>query len=201
VLAGEEPGREAAGAEQLLETLHEVFAVLGRERRRQAHEWPPGRLTMPQFKVLLLLVRPWWAFHHGLSRSAGGEGRSRDGPNHRSAGGPGDHTSEPGPGADRSLTVGSLARILGLSAPTVSGIVDRLCRSGLVERRRSHPDRRVIELVVTPKGRELVSELFAAREEGLRRLFAAMEPEDARALLQGLRGLRRAALELMGPQA
>jgi DNA-binding MarR family transcriptional regulator len=85
-----------------------------------------------------------------------------------------------------------------LSAPTVSGIIDRLVQAGYVERRRSEDDRRMVEVVPTRRGRDLVTELFAAGDERFRRLLSAMEPEDAQALLRGLRALERAMREGSG---
>ncbi|MCL6581688.1 MAG: MarR family transcriptional regulator [Firmicutes bacterium] len=89
-------------------------------------------------------------------------------------------------------TVGWLARTLGLTAPTVSGIVDRLAAAGLVERRRCLDDRRKVAVLATERGRRLVDEALAAREEHLRRLFGEMEEEDALSLLRGLEALGRA---------
>lgn len=43
--------------------------------------------------------------------------------------------------------------------PTMTGIVDRLESNGLVQRRRDSSDRRVINLYLTDRGRELMSQL------------------------------------------
>jgi DNA-binding MarR family transcriptional regulator len=43
--------------------------------------------------------------------------------------------------------------------PTMTGIVDRLETGGLVQRRRDSTDRRVINLYLTDKGRDLMAEL------------------------------------------
>jgi DNA-binding MarR family transcriptional regulator len=43
--------------------------------------------------------------------------------------------------------------------PTMTGIVDRLETNGLVQRRRDSSDRRVINLYLTDKGRELMRQL------------------------------------------
>ncbi len=43
--------------------------------------------------------------------------------------------------------------------PTMTGIVDRLETSGLVQRRRDSTDRRVINLYLTERGRELMAAL------------------------------------------
>jgi DNA-binding MarR family transcriptional regulator len=43
--------------------------------------------------------------------------------------------------------------------PTVSGLVDKLCRAGLVERGQRADDRRVIPLMLTEEGRAVVGEI------------------------------------------
>jgi MarR family transcriptional regulator, organic hydroperoxide resistance regulator len=58
--------------------------------------------------------------------------------------------------ASRGLTIGQLADRLYLHISTVSGILDRLEKSGWVERRRSDADRRVVRLAITRKGRALI---------------------------------------------
>lgn len=54
-------------------------------------------------------------------------------------------------------TTSGLARAVHLSQPTVSGIVSRLERHGLIARERSAADRRALVLRVTPRGREVLS--------------------------------------------
>lgn len=104
---------------------------------------------------------------------------------------------EPG-SAGSSPTVGDLAKHLHLSAPTVTGIVDRLHAAGLVERNRLTTDRRVVAVLATDKGRKLLSEVFAAREEHLRRILGAIGEEDARALLRGLEAFAKAVTAVYG---
>ncbi len=99
----------------------------------------------------------------------------------------------PGSGSPHP-TVTGLAKHLNISPPTVTGIVDRLETAGLVERRRIATDRRVVEVAATERGRRFVSEVFAAGEEQMRRLFELMEPDDAVALLRGIEAFRRAII-------
>lgn len=103
-------------------------------------------------------------------------------------------STQPGPGT----TVGGLARRLSLSAPTVTGIVDRLRAAGFVERKRVSADRRVVEVVATERGRQLLAEVFTAGEERLRRIFAVMNEEDARAFLRGLLAFQEAVITETG---
>lgn len=75
---------------------------------------------------------------------------------------------------DGPLAPSRLAREVSLSQATITGIVDRLERAGLVERRRDQKDRRQVSIHVTQKGNELVQraplplqERFAGRLEKL----------------------------------
>jgi DNA-binding MarR family transcriptional regulator len=68
------------------------------------------------------------------------------------------------------ITTNVLARRLGLTAPTVSGLLDKLARTGLVERGRRAEDRRVIPLNLTEEGAATVGEI----REGNRALLAAL---------------------------
>lgn len=55
------------------------------------------------------------------------------------------------------LTGHALGRSLGVSAPTASGLVDRLAEKGLLERVEDARDRRVRRLHLTPEGARTVS--------------------------------------------
>jgi DNA-binding MarR family transcriptional regulator len=57
----------------------------------------------------------------------------------------------------KNTTPGTLATALHLSQPTVTGILSRLERRGLIRRERSLSDRRSILAIVTDQGRELAA--------------------------------------------
>jgi DNA-binding MarR family transcriptional regulator len=56
-------------------------------------------------------------------------------------------------------TTNALATQLGLTAATVSGLVDKLTRNGLIERLQHPEDRRVIPLCLTADGQAVVGEI------------------------------------------
>jgi MarR family transcriptional regulator, organic hydroperoxide resistance regulator len=90
------------------------------------------------------------------------------------------------------LSLSELSSRMGLAHSTVSGIVDRLERRGLLERRPRAEDRRFVDIALTEGVREWVAhDLPASR---LRPLAAAMEAATARertAVLKGVETLRR----------
>jgi MarR family transcriptional regulator, organic hydroperoxide resistance regulator len=51
------------------------------------------------------------------------------------------------------IPAGELAEAIGVSAATVSGMLDHLCDAGLTARTRSANDRRLVVVKITPKGR------------------------------------------------
>lgn len=65
----------------------------------------------------------------------------------------------------------ALAEATLISSPSLVGVVDRLSRDGLVERRRSKVDRRVVHILVTGRGKALehavrprIDEIYSALE-------------------------------------
>jgi len=85
-------------------------------------------------------------------------------------------------GTDGQLTMGELARRTCITEKTITGIVDRLERDGLVQRLRDPSDRRVIRVALTDKG----TEQFKVFEQTMQRRFAGflslLEEADRRAL-------------------
>jgi DNA-binding MarR family transcriptional regulator len=101
--------------------------------------------------------------------------------------------------ARQPLTVGEIARAMGLERNSASQLVERLVQQGLVERERSLSDRRQVFVSVSEEGRlaleaaapsvrALAEELLGAIDDGqIREAAATLRAmrESAGALLQG----------------
>lgn len=82
---------------------------------------------------------------------------------------------------DRRVGVTALASYLGLDKSTLSGLVDRAERRGLVRRERSPLDRRAVDVLLTPEGRALLARLDDAVRRSLApRVSTLPPPERAR---------------------
>jgi DNA-binding MarR family transcriptional regulator len=93
------------------------------------------------------------------------------------------------------LTIGELAKTLYLSQPTVTGILDRLERRTLVERRRAENDRRAVHVNATAAGRELLDRAPSLLQDPFRRELRKMEEWEQTqmlALLQRIAGMMEA---------
>ncbi len=71
-----------------------------------------------------------------------------------------------------------VAQWLDVSLATVTGIVERVERRGLVVRRHRDDDRRVVECHVTGAGLALVAEIDGIRTDAIRQALAALTPDE-----------------------
>lgn len=94
---------------------------------------------------------------------------------------------------DRRLRVTTLADHLGLEKSTVSGLVERSEKRGLIERAASADDRRAVEVFLSAAGQELAERGYAQVEQSLSSLTDRLTPGDQRRLRALLEGLLEAA--------
>ncbi|WP_405577201.1 MarR family transcriptional regulator [Streptomyces sp. NBC_01190] len=92
-------------------------------------------------------------------------------------------------GARDGRTSKEIARAAGVAAPTLTGVVDTMARDGLIERRRSDTDRRVVRLHLTDAGRERLAVSDAELSEEFDQLFNHVDPADAPAVRRFLRSV------------
>ena len=78
-----------------------------------------------------------------------------------------------GPGS-----MGKIARDLGVSVPTTTGIVDKLVSRKMVVREAVTTDRRLVIIKLSPSGNRLVSELWFAGRFNLSKLIKTLDREE-----------------------
>jgi DNA-binding MarR family transcriptional regulator len=93
-----------------------------------------------------------------------------------------------------AMTPGQLTRELLVTAGNVTGIVERLVRQGLVERRAVPRDRRAVLLRLTARGRHVMRRAIPRHRRDLEALLAAVPPHELARLRDSL-GLLNHALE------
>lgn len=97
---------------------------------------------------------------------------------------------------DGPLSMSRVAEILDVSVASATGIVGRMEERGLVERRHSSTDRRVVRVHPTESGRAVFQALNDARRERLGELLARLADDELAGLLTGLRAMRIARTAL-----
>lgn len=87
-------------------------------------------------------------------------------------------------GNDGALTMGELARRVGVTEKTITGVVDRMERDRLVQRERDPADRRVVHVTLAPRGTTLHRSIDQGIESKLKQLLALLEAGDRRHLVR-----------------
>jgi DNA-binding MarR family transcriptional regulator len=90
-----------------------------------------------------------------------------------------------------SLSLRELAAEERISAPALSGHVDRLERAGLIVRVRSDDDRRRVGITLTEDGSRLLKRVRAQRTTWLAERLKDLQPEELAAIEAALEPLRR----------
>jgi DNA-binding MarR family transcriptional regulator len=83
---------------------------------------------------------------------------------------------------DRTPTINQLAALLNLDKSSVSGLVDRAQRRGLVARVPATTDRRSVLVSLTDEGRTLASAVASAFEDDVSTMLDRLPPGDRRTL-------------------
>ena len=74
--------------------------------------------------------------------------------------------------------VKAFADTLGLKPSSASGLIDRMVQKGLVLRKHSKTDRRVILLTLKAKGERMVDEIMEQKRQSVAELFAPLTAEE-----------------------
>jgi DNA-binding MarR family transcriptional regulator len=94
-------------------------------------------------------------------------------------------------GHEGGLTMGELARRIGVTEKTVTGIVDRLERETYLQRERDATDRRVVRVCLTPKGREAHERIDAEIHRHIKEILGLLDPPDRQDLFRILEKIQR----------
>jgi len=83
---------------------------------------------------------------------------------------------------DRRLRMTALADYLGLEKSTMTGLVDRAERRGLLERAPSASDGRAVDVFLSPEGADLAGRLYAHVGRSLAPMTSELAPAEQRRL-------------------
>lgn len=83
-------------------------------------------------------------------------------------------------------SAGSIAREVSLSQATVTSILDRLERKGLLQRRRSQDDKRKVALTLTESGQAILATAPALMQDSFIRAFNDLEEWEQTLMLSSL---------------
>jgi DNA-binding MarR family transcriptional regulator len=96
------------------------------------------------------------------------------------------------------VKVTDVARWLDRSVNSVSMIIDRMVKAGLVRRRRDLPDRRAVRLIITSKAEEAFVPATVAGWELIQEILSSLSNEDILTLIRLLETLRDKTYDYLG---
>lgn len=82
------------------------------------------------------------------------------------------------------LTITELGEKLFLKASTITSLIDRMERDGLVRRKRNQEDRRVVKIYLTPKAKELQKEFPNFEESLIEKIQDKLSQEEISTLIE-----------------
>ncbi|WKV10297.1 MarR family transcriptional regulator [Thermoanaerobacterium sp. CMT5567-10] len=91
----------------------------------------------------------------------------------------------------KKMKISDLSEKMGLTSSTVSGIIDRLEKQGMVKRERSSDDRRVVYVSIDEEFREKSKEVFKKIEDKFRDMMNKATKEEHDEIVKGLNTLKR----------
>src|SRR6185295_12238602 len=86
-------------------------------------------------------------------------------------------------GCEDCCIMSNIAGAIRLSLSSVTGLIDRLTEKKLVRRDRSNEDRRIVQVELTPEGRELHAAVQQGRVEFAREMLKKLDAKEQEALL------------------
>lgn len=89
-------------------------------------------------------------------------------------------------------SLGQLGAELGLTAPSMTRVIDRLEERGLIERRRDGADRRRVVAAILPRGRSLVSSLPILGGSAIEKAVERMDGAERERILAAFRAFNDA---------
>jgi len=87
--------------------------------------------------------------------------------------------------------VSEISEKMGLSDSTVSGILDRLEQKGIVKRKRTQDDRRVVKISLTEGSQKFCNAFHHKKEEYFTQLLKRLSEQEIKDIIKGLEILNR----------
>ena len=90
---------------------------------------------------------------------------------------------------DSLLSMGELCKMANIKMPSMTEVVDRFEKEGILERIRNNEDRRVVKVKMTEKGKKMHKEVLKRRANELTKMFGVLTTEDRTRLVDSLKNV------------
>jgi DNA-binding MarR family transcriptional regulator len=90
---------------------------------------------------------------------------------------------------DSPLSMGELCKMANVKMPSMTEVVDRFEKEGILERIRDNEDRRVVKVKMTAKGKKMHQEVLKRRADELTKMFGVLTTQDREKLVDSLKSV------------
>ena len=90
---------------------------------------------------------------------------------------------------DSLLSMGELCKMANVKMPSMTEVVDRFEKEGVLERIRDDEDRRVVKVKMTAKGKKMHKEVLKRRANELTKMFGVLTAKDREKLTTSLKAV------------
>ena len=90
---------------------------------------------------------------------------------------------------DSLLSMGELCKMANIKMPSMTEVVDRFEKEGILERIRDKEDRRVVKVKMTAKGKKMHKEVLKRRADELTKIFGVLTTKDRTKLVDSLKNV------------
>jgi DNA-binding MarR family transcriptional regulator len=97
-----------------------------------------------------------------------------------------------------NLTMSGLATTLNISKTQLTPRIDELVKEGLLERVSDENDRRVLRIVLTTEGKNLIKKSNTTVTEGVNELLNPLSPEELEELSKSIETIKKTVLKIQG---
>lgn len=87
---------------------------------------------------------------------------------------------------EENLTIGELSSKMYLACSTVTDLLDRMEKNGLVKRVKDEKDRRIVRVIVLPKGHHLLESVMDNRRKYIGSILSELSDETIQSIDTGL---------------
>lgn len=91
----------------------------------------------------------------------------------------------------QNVTMSDIANYFSITLPTTTTLVDKLIKSELITRESDEKDRRIVRIVLSKKGCDLLKEMKKARNKKLTRILSYLSEEERIKLYDILTSLQK----------
>ena len=90
---------------------------------------------------------------------------------------------------DIPLSMGELCKMANVKMPSMTEVVDRFEKEGVLDRIRDNEDRRVVKVKMTAKGKKMHQEVLKRRADELTKRFGVLTTEERTSLVDSLKSV------------